>query len=158
MSGPGSGACSPDRPAAAGRSARAACAQNQKAQRARRAGVTLAGMKTAASLRSLSSLAWAALALVPVPTLASTPCEAPERYVRSPKLVESSPLLRPYVISGIAAVSLRERDGERWLELAAHSAEDVRRTLRTRADPASPVAEVVDRDARVWLRCPTPGA
>ena len=34
--------------------------------------------------------------------------------------------LRPYVIDGLPAVSLREADGQRWLELAVHSVEDAR--------------------------------
>jgi hypothetical protein len=115
-------------------------------------------MQTAFPLRFLSALVLAVATLVPAPSLASTPCEAPERYLRSAKIVDAAPLLHPYVISGIAAVSLRERDGERWLELAAHSAEEVRRTLRAQAGPGSPVVEVVDRDAKVWLRCPKPDA
>jgi hypothetical protein len=82
----------------------------------------------------------------------STPCDAPERFVKvvAPGVV---PLLRPYVVAGFAAVALREQAGERWLELAASSEDDVRRRLAGEAG-ASPGPQVATWGDRVWLRCP----
>jgi hypothetical protein len=90
----------------------------------------------------------------------ASPCEAPEQFVRASKFAlgaedRTAPLLRPYVIGGIAALSVREAAGQRWLELAVHSTEDARRQLASRAPGDSRTEPVVDtwRD-RVWLRCP----
>ena len=112
-------------------------------------------MKSAAPL-----LAAAVLGLLPPAAPAATPCEAPEQFVRSSKLEvgivpHAAPLLRPYVIGGIAAVAVREEGGQRWLELAVHSASDARRQLSGRAPGAGNADPVLDtwRD-RVWLRCP----
>ncbi len=105
-------------------------------------------------------LAVAVLAFVPPAARAATPCEAPEQFVRAPKLevgapADAAPLLRPYVIGGIAAVALREDAGQRWLELAVHSADDARRQLSGRAPAAGRAEPVLDTwRQRVWLRCP----
>ena len=100
-------------------------------------------------------------AALPVAAHAATPCDAPEQYVRSAKLdvrggsPDAAPLLRPYVIGGIAALAVREEGGRRWLELAAHSAEDARRQLLARTGgggggaPAPPT-----RRGRGWPRRP----
>ena len=92
--------------------------------------------------------------------LAASPCEAPEQFVRAARLEVraepgAAPLLRPYVIGGIAAIGVREEAGQRWLELAVHSADDARRQLTARTpgtDRPEPVLATW-RD-RVWLRCP----
>lgn len=99
------------------------------------------------------------LALATVPagvTLAATPCAAPEQFARLPKTevqvpAEPTPLLRPYVVGGVATVSIRDEGGERWLELAVHSVEEARRLLAVRAD--APLATVVAWRDRVWMRC-----
>ena len=111
-------------------------------------------------MRSAFLLAIAALAVVPPVAQAATPCEAPEQFVRASKLdvgtvPSAAPLLRPYVIRGIAAVAVREEAGQRWLELAVHSADDARRQLSGRAPAADRAEPVVDTwRERVWLRCP----
>lgn len=100
-------------------------------------------------------------AALPAAAHAATPCDAPEQYVRSAKLdvrggsPDAAPLLRPYVIGGIAALAVREEGGRRWLELAAHSAEDARRQLLARSGGEGGATPTLDtwRD-RVWLRCP----
>ncbi len=101
----------------------------------------------------------AVLVFAPLAAHAATPCEAPEQFVRASKLdvrvpPHAAPLLRPYVIGGIAAVAIREEGGQRWLELAVHSADDARRQLSGRASAAGRAEPVLDtwRD-RVWLRC-----
>lgn len=106
--------------------------------------------------RFLSVIAVATGAFVSAPASAASPCEAPAQYVRSPKVLDAgAPLLRPYVVAGFAALSLRERDGERWLELAAHSADEAGRALRAQTVPGEAAPVVRGEDARVWLRCPT---
>jgi hypothetical protein len=80
------------------------------------------------------------------------PCEAPGDYVRTaPSGV--TPLQRPWVIGGIAAVALREQGGERWVELAASSEDDVRLRLAGQS-AAGPGTVVATWGERVWLRCP----
>ncbi|RPH41703.1 MAG: hypothetical protein EHM87_19005, partial [Burkholderiales bacterium] len=78
-------------------------------------------------------------ALAATAASAATPCDAPEQFVRAPKLAAASgaasdplPLLRPYVVAGLPVVSYREEGGQRWLELAVFSAEDARRQLGSR--------------------------
>jgi hypothetical protein len=110
--------------------------------------------------RRMNATAFAASALLALPFAAgaATPCDAPEQYVRAAKLevasvLQAAPLLRPYVVGGIAAVALREEGGQRWLQLAVHSADDARRQLAARASGGD--APAVDTWAeRVWLRCP----
>jgi hypothetical protein len=104
------------------------------------------------------ALAAAVLLALPIAAGASTPCDAPEQYVRAGKLdvapaVPAAPLLRPYVVGGIAAIALREEGGQRWLQLAVHSADDARRQLATRA-PGAEAPSVDTWGDRVWLRCP----
>jgi hypothetical protein len=82
------------------------------------------------------------------------PCTAPERYVKVAR-AGIAPLMTPYVVAGIAAVSLREQDGERWLELAAGSADEARRLLAGQGAGAA-FPEVATWRDRVWLRCPAP--
>jgi hypothetical protein len=88
-----------------------------------------------------------------------TPCEAPDAFVQRVGL-ESAPLTRPYVVAGIAAVSLRRDGSHRWLELAAYSADDARRRLVPGAGGAVGVPEGAEAPVvatwgdRVWLRCP----
>ena len=88
---------------------------------------------------------------------AASPCDAPDLFLK-PVRAESravsapSPLVRPYVIAGLAALAVREEGDERWLELAVHSAAEARRQLA--AVTADATVEL--RDARVWLRCPAP--
>jgi hypothetical protein len=91
---------------------------------------------------------------------ARTPCETPELFVRAflPEAsgsTPSAPLLRPYLIAGIAAIGLREEGGQRWLELAVHSAADARKQLSARTTGAEGHEPVLaTRGERVWLRCP----
>lgn len=80
------------------------------------------------------------------------PCEAPQQYVRA-AAAAGAPLQRPWVIGGIAAVSLREQGGERWIELAASSEDDARGRLSSHA-AVEPGSIVATWGERVWLRCP----
>jgi hypothetical protein len=80
------------------------------------------------------------------------PCEAPQDYVRA-AAAGVAPLQRPWVIGGIAAVALREQGGERWVELAASSEDDVRLRLAGQ-QAAGPATVVATWGERVWLRCP----
>lgn len=112
-------------------------------------------MQSAAPLLAALTLA----TLAPV-AHAVTPCDAPEQFVRvavsdGRGAPQAAPLLRPYVIGGIAAIGMREEGGQRWLELAVHSAADARRQLSARAANAEGPEPVLAtwRD-RVWLRCP----
>lgn len=99
------------------------------------------------------------LALTSLPAtlaFAATPCVAPEQFARLSKTevtvpAEPTPLLRPFVVGGVAAVSIRDAGGERWLELAVHSVEEARRLLAVRAE--EPLATVAAWRDRVWLRC-----
>jgi hypothetical protein len=83
--------------------------------------------------RAARSALFTLLALAGSAAAAATPCEAPEQFVRQPKIavdttpVDALPLLRPYVLAGLPVVALREEGGQRWLELAVFSADDARR-------------------------------
>jgi hypothetical protein len=105
-----------------------------------------------------SVLAASILVSLPAAARAASPCEAPEQYVRASKLAvvtdAPAPLLRPYVIGGIAAVAVREDTGQRWLELAVHSVDDARRQLADRAASADGTVALAAWRDRVWLRCP----
>jgi hypothetical protein len=82
---------------------------------------------------------------------AASPCDAPDLFLKPVRAVSApSPLVRPYVIAGLAALAVREEGDARWLELAVHSADEARRQLA----PVAAGATVEIRDARVWLRCP----
>jgi hypothetical protein len=94
--------------------------------------------------------------------LAASPCEAPDHYLRAgtPGSLadgQAAPLVRPYVLGGIAAVALREEGGQRWLELAVHSVDDARRALAVpvaQAGASTVVGPVLASwQDRVWLRC-----
>jgi hypothetical protein len=105
-----------------------------------------------------TAFAAAVVLALPLAATASTPCDAPEQYVRSGKLdvasaAQATPLMRPYVVGGIAAIALREEGGQRWLQLAVHSADDARRQLAVRA-PGVEVPPLDSWGERVWLRCP----
>ena len=82
---------------------------------------------------------------------APAPCEAPDRYVSARAAGEVAPLVRPFVLGGIAVVAVRRAGDERWLELAAASVGDA----RTQLERAAAGGELVKRDGRVWLRCPS---
>jgi hypothetical protein len=102
------------------------------------------------------------LASVVPAAFAATPCDAPDQFVRlGGKAVaapgEPLPLVRPYVVGGMAAVSLRDAGGQRWLELAVHSADEARRHLAGRSGAADDATVAGWRD-RVWLRCPSEAA
>jgi hypothetical protein len=105
-----------------------------------------------------SVLAASVLVALPPAALAASPCEAPEQYVRASKLAvvtdAPAPLLRPYVIAGIAAVAVREDTGQRWLELAVHSVDDARRQLGDHAASADGTVPLASWRDRVWFRCP----
>jgi hypothetical protein len=103
-----------------------------------------------------TALLLALTALPAATTLAATPCGAPEQFVRLSKTevrvpAEPTPLLRPYVVGGVATLSIRDAGGERWLELAVNSVPEARRLLALRAD--APLATVASWRDRVWLRC-----
>ncbi len=111
--------------------------------------------------RAARSALFTLLALAGSAAAAATPCEAPEQFVRQPKIavdttpVDALPLLRPYVLAGLPVVALREEGGQRWLELAVFSADDARRQLASgsaASGPGNPAIRV--RDAKVWLQCP----
>lgn len=58
----------------------------------------------------------------------ASPCTAPASYVKAPEATRA-PLLRPFVIGGLAATALHQRGDERWLELAAPSVATAERAL-----------------------------
>lgn len=70
----------------------------------------------------------AALGLVMGASVAASPCAAPASYVKAPDAARA-PLLRPYVLGGLAATALHQRGDERWLELAAPSVATAERAL-----------------------------
>lgn len=114
-------------------------------------------MRATASCLACATAAF--LAILAPAARAATPCEAPERFVRGATLdvavgARAAPLVHPYVIGGIAAVALREDGGERWLELAVHSADDARRQLTGRAAGERREPVLATWADRVWLRCP----
>jgi hypothetical protein len=84
----------------------------------------------------------AALATAVVASLASTgawasPCAVPGDYLRAGSGQEQrQPLVRPYVIEGLAVTALHQREGQLWLELAVDSESTARRAL------AAPGSEV----------------
>jgi uncharacterized membrane protein len=111
--------------------------------------------------RTVRTALFALLALAGSAAAAATPCDAPEQFVRQPKIatapaaVDGLPLLRPYLLAGLPVVALREEGGQRWLELAVFSADDARRQLASRAAAAGSAEPAIRvRDAKVWLRCP----
>ena len=73
------------------------------------------------------TLAAVLTAAVAVPALAS-PCAAPAGYVKAVDAARA-PLLRPFVVGGLAAVALQQRDNERWVELAVPSVATAQRAL-----------------------------
>lgn len=73
------------------------------------------------------TLAAALTAAVATPALAS-PCAAPAGYVKAVDAARA-PLLRPFVVGGLAAVALQQRDNERWVELAVPSVATAQRAL-----------------------------
>jgi len=92
----------------------------------------------------------ALLALASLPSLAS-PCAAPAEYVRgtvgaaTAAGAERLPLLRPYVLQGLAVTALRQVSDQLWLELAVDSEATARRALAG--------AELQTRDGVVLLAC-----
>ncbi len=62
-----------------------------------------------------------------LPALAS-PCTAPASFVKAPEAARA-PLLRPFVLGGLPAVALHQRDKERWVELAAPDVLTAQRAL-----------------------------
>jgi len=106
-----------------------------------------AAMRTCTALAALPILCHGLAVAAP-----TDPCTAPERYVKV-ATAGIAPLMTPYVVAGIAAVSLREQDGERWLELAAASADEARRLLAGQGAGAA-FPDVATWRNRVWLRCP----
>ena len=113
-------------------------------------------MKAAPRFVPAVFLAAALAAACAEPARATTPCEAPAEYTRaaSPATPDAArPLLRPYLIGGLPAVSLREQGDERWLQLAVHSADEARRALAGRERAGGEPTVAAWRD-RVWMRCP----
>lgn len=109
--------------------------------------------------RLLPAVTAVALLTLPPAATAATPCETPEQFVRGARLPATNeapaPLVRPYVVAGMAAVAVAQHDGDRWLELAAHSADDARRQLAVApASPWSGAGQLASWGDRVWLRCP----
>ncbi|KPF50480.1 hypothetical protein IP87_18605 [beta proteobacterium AAP121] len=80
-------------------------------------------LKTALRLTLAAALATALAA----PALAS-PCAAPAGYVKTTETARA-PLLRPFVLGGLAAVALHQRDNERWIELAVPNVGTAQRAL-----------------------------
>jgi hypothetical protein len=110
-------------------------------------------------IAAMKHLAALLLASVVPAAFAATPCDAPDQFVRlGGKAIvapgEPLPLVRPYVVGGMAAVSMRDAGGQRWLELAVHSADEARRQLAARGTVAGDPTVAGWRD-RVWLRCPS---
>ena len=64
----------------------------------------------------------------------ASPCTASASYVRSPEAARA-PLLRPYLIGGMATTALHLRDKQRWLELAVNDAATAQRLLAGRTAP-----------------------
>lgn len=93
------------------------------------------------------ALSCALLALAAGAALAS-PCQAPADFVRAGAAGQArQPLLRPFVVQGLAVTALHQRAGQSWLELAVDSEATARRTLGTHD------GEVQATDGAVLLSC-----
>jgi hypothetical protein len=67
----------------------------------------------------------------------ASPCAQPADYVKATAAgIERQPLLRPYLVGGLAVLAVRQHDSQAWLELAVDSADTARRALNGQADKA----------------------
>ena len=87
-------------------------------------------MSTRSAIRSFAAFI-ATLSVGSV--MAATPCTAPASYVKSPEAARA-PLLRPFVLNGVASTALHLRGDQRWLELAVPDTATAQRLLAGRAD------------------------
>lgn len=89
----------------------------------------------------------ATLALATLATWAS-PCTAPAEYVRASASAERQPLVRPYVLQGLAVIALRQVANQPWLELAVDSEATARKAVAG--------AQLKTVDGVVLLACGAP--
>ncbi len=75
----------------------------------------------------------------------ASPCAAPGDYVRAGVAEARQPLVKPFVVQGLAVTALRQLAGQPWLELAVDSEATARRTLAG--------AEVQTVNGAVLLSC-----
>jgi hypothetical protein len=101
------------------------------------------------------TLAAVLTAAVAVPALAS-PCAAPAGYVKAVDAARA-PLLRPFVVGGLAAVALQQRDNERWVELAVPSVATAQRALAG-AQGVQAEPRLLNAAGTVLLACSSLGA
>jgi hypothetical protein len=85
-----------------------------------------------------------ALLLAAASAIAS-PCAAPGDYVRAGVTEARQPLVRPFVVQGLAVTALRQLAEQPWLELAVDSEATARRALAG--------AEVQTVNGAVLLSC-----
>lgn len=100
------------------------------------------------SLFATARLATLATAAFFSAAVLASPCSAPADFVKGNGATRA-PLLRPFVVSGLAATALHQRDNERWLELAVDKADTVHKALAGRAD----AARVLETNGVVLLAC-----
>ena len=70
----------------------------------------------------------AAAAVLAAPLAWANPCTVPASFVKAPDAARA-PLLRPFVLGGLATTALHQQGQERWLELAVPSAATAQRAL-----------------------------
>jgi hypothetical protein len=67
----------------------------------------------------------------------ASPCTQPGDYVKAAAAgSERQPLLRPYLVGGLAVLAVRQHEAQSWLELAVDSTDTARRALNGQADKA----------------------
>jgi hypothetical protein len=81
------------------------------------------------------ALVAAALLIAAASTASATPCAAGSAHLGRADAAapERQPLVRPFVIGGMAATAVRQHDGQRWIELAVDSVATAGRVLGTPA-------------------------
>lgn len=86
----------------------------------------------------------ALLAGIVVTSASASPCAAPGDYLRASAGAEPrQPLVRPFVIEGLAVTALHQRGDQAWLELAVDSESTARRALTAQGGEVQTVAGAV---------------
>ncbi|MCE2916823.1 MAG: hypothetical protein ACOVOT_04155 [Rubrivivax sp.] len=114
-------------------------------------------MSCPAPLLSRPSLhTWALAAALAVGTAHASPCDPGSDHLRPQAdagAAQRQPLLRPFLIRGLAVTAVQQHDGQRWLELAVDSTATAARTLSS--TPAGALRTGPDRPGAVLLACST---
>jgi hypothetical protein len=86
----------------------------------------------------------ALLASLVVASAQASPCAAPGDYLRaSASAAQRQPLVRPFVLEGLAVTALHQRGDQAWLELAVDSESTARRALSAQGGDVQTVAGAV---------------